>query len=335
MSDLRKDPVSGRWVIIAENRADRPVEFERAPSGRIALRCPFCAGNERDTPPALADYRPPEPDSPHPWQVRVVPNKYPAMDGQRRVFQESIGVYDTMQSGGAHEVIIESPDHCLSPTDLTQEQSKLVYTVYRDRLREASRQRHLAYGMIFKNAGAAAGASLEHLHSQLIATPMVPPGAQIELDHCRQFHRRTGTCLFCAILQHELAAKQRVVAQSARFVAFCPFASRFAYESWILPRAHSSRFEQLGEDDLSELAQLVRHVVGRIESALERPAYNWLLHSAPFDTSAQDHYHWHIEIFPRLAQVAGFELGTGCFINCTSPERAAGCLRGARTRIGP
>jgi len=327
MSNIRKDPLSGRWVVIAENRDKRPIEFERAAVRRSSMRCPFCVGNEQDTPTAIANYQLSGAKDSADWQVRVVPNKYPAFNGATDVGRSADGAYESMHSVGSHEVIIESPKHYSSVTDLTREEGALVFSVYRDRLLDQSKSQNVSYALVFKNSGPAAGASLEHLHSQLIATPFLPTDVQLEIDNSSRFYERENECLLCTILNREIENKERIVAETNSFVALCPFASRFSHEVWILPREHKNRFETTGEDQLEELSDLVLDTIERLERALERPSYNWLLHNSPFDINTSDHYHWHIEVFPRNSVVAGYELGSGCYINPTPPELAADKLR--------
>lgn len=330
MSELRRDAISDRWVIVAENRADRPDDYAGFASPH---RCPFCKGHEDDTPHAIATYYSPGKHAPADWQVRVVPNKYPAVspagtNGKTRPQVNGLSYLHMAQEGtGVHEVVIESPEHVLSLSDLSLQQAGLVFVSYRDRLADLRRDPGLAYALIFKNVGAAGGASLEHVHSQLIATAFVPTEVRRELAAAEQFFQRKGQCCFCALLQEELAAGLRVVAESPQFVAVCPFAGRFPYETWVLPRQHQSRFDESTEAELAELSRLMHDLVGRIERALGRCAYNYLIHTEPFDTSRLDHYHWHIEILPRITRTAGFEWGAGCYINPVPPEEAAVVLR--------
>jgi UDPglucose--hexose-1-phosphate uridylyltransferase len=310
-------------VIVAKNRADRPDEFARAAANKVAMRCPFCQGHEEDTPYAIATY----PDGEGDWQVRVVPNKYPALFSVGELTRQSDGLWSTLGGVGAHEVIIESPEHVSSLTDLSPQQARLAFCAYRDRLRELKQDRRLAHGLVFKNVGSAAGASLEHTHSQLVATPMVPTDLHVELSRALDYYLQHGQCLFCVLIEQELASAARIVAESPQFVAFCPFAGRFPFETWVFPRRHASRFDAASDDVLCQLCGVVQDVIGRIEAVLDRPAYNYVIHSAPFDISPFDHYHWHMEIFPRVTRTAGLEWGAGCFINATPPDEAATLLR--------
>ena len=328
MSEFRKDPLSDHWVIIAPNRANRPEQFEAEAGQYVPERCPFCAGHEADTPPEVVAYGTNgTPSTGDDWRVRVVPNLYPAVGGAESPLAESDALYQTRPGVGAHEVIVESPDHVISFSQLDDGQAALVLQAYRDRLIELGKDRRLAYGQIFKNSGAAAGASLEHAHSQLIATAVVPTQVQHELAKSQSFHEQQGRCVFCVMLEEELAEGTRIVAESPQFVAFCPFASQFPYETWILPRQHSSRFESTEPGQLAEFAALLKGIVGRVESLRSDPAFNYLIHTAPFDTPPLSHYHWHLEISPRLTKTAGFEWGAGDYINTVAPEQAARKLR--------
>jgi UDPglucose--hexose-1-phosphate uridylyltransferase len=330
MPDLRKDPIVGRWVIVAKSRAKRPHDFDQGSTFRRAAFCPFCEGNESTTPPEIVAYRPPgqSPNGPG-WRIRVVPNKFPALEIEGDLQSRGEGIYDIMRGVGAHEVIIESPRHLVSITDLNEEQLADVYWIYRERLADLKRDRRLVYGMVFKNVGPGAGASLEHAHSQLIVTPIVPISVAEEMSGSQRHFDHRGRCVYCDLIRQELEDGRRIVLDTPGFTAFCPFASRFPFETWVAPKSHVSHYEHLSRPAAEELARVMRQVVARIESALDRPAYNYIIHTAPFDTPELKHYHWHIEIMPRLTNVAGFEWGTGFYINPVPPEEAAAFLRNA------
>lgn len=333
MPNLRLDPVTGRFVIVASNRAARPDEYRSSNHDvPTATGCPFCPGHEADTPTAVITYPPRRSavESQN-WQVRVVPNLYPAVypessDGHvrplstERLFQQS-------PSLGVHEVLIESPRHVRSISDQTVEEASLVFCAYRDRMLAMRQTDALAWALIFKNVGEAAGASLEHIHSQLTGLHNVPPEIRQELNNAENYFRKNHSCLFCEINRREVQCRDRIVMKTPNFVAFCPFFSRNAYETWILPWDHCSHFERTGDNLLPELARIVHFCVSRIETAAHCRAYNYFIHSAPFDTEAAAHYHWHLEIIPRTAMIGGFEWGTGCFINTVPPEEAAARLR--------
>jgi UDPglucose--hexose-1-phosphate uridylyltransferase len=327
MSEFRRDPLSDHWVIIAPNRAHRPEQFT-GDAIRIPARCPFCKGHEADTPQTMAAYRMDRARTEDlDWQVRVIPNKFPAVETATPAPPSPHDFFEVRPGFGVHEVIVESPDHVVSLSALRDAQVHLVFHAYQDRLRHWRSDPRLAYAQIFKNSGAAAGASLEHTHSQLIATPVVPTQVQHELTRSLAYHREHGRCAFCVMLAEEVAARTRVLMELRQFVAFCPFASQFPYEVWIVPRNHHSHFEYAEDGELGELAELLRNIVVRMEGALGRPAFNYLIHTAPFDTSSLDHYHWHLELSPRLVKTAGFEWGAGDYINTVAPETAATVLR--------
>ncbi len=216
--------------------------------------------------------------------MRVVPNKFPALEIEGDLTKRGEGMYDLMGGVGAHEVIIESPRHLTSTTELSIEGLREVLWIYRDRLLDLQRDKRLVYGMLFKNVGAAAGASLEHSHSQLIVTPIVPISVVEEIEGSHAYFRYRGRCVFCDMLEQELAFEKRIVVDSPGFVAFCPFAARFPFETWIVPTAHASHYESLSRGESEELARTLRRVLAKIETALDRPAYNYIVHTAPFDS---------------------------------------------------
>ena len=328
MPDLRKDPIVGRWVIVAKSRAKRPHDFVSHPTLHADRFCPFCEGNEHATPNEVLAYRNPGAAANREgWRVRVIPNKFPALEIEGDLQKRGDGLYDMMRGVGAHEVIIESPQHVASTADLSDKQLREVLWVYRDRMADLKKDKRLVYGMIFKNVGAAAGASLEHTHSQLIVMPIVPITVREEISGSLEFFNYRGRCVYCDMIQQELAAEKRIVLDTPGFVAIAPFAARFPFETWILPKAHSSHYENIQKHGVDDLARVLRQVISRIERAVDRPAYNYILHTAPFDSHELGHYHWHIEIIPRLTNTAGFEWGTGFYINPVPPEEAAAFLR--------
>jgi UDPglucose--hexose-1-phosphate uridylyltransferase len=328
MPELRRDPVAGRWVVIATDRAARPHQFQcqkRVPKGGF---CPFCEGNEAKTPPEVMAYRRPgtQRDTPG-WRVRVVPNKYPALHVEGELHMRGLGVYDTMEGIGAHEVLIESPRHILSPTEAAPGELEEVVRAYRDRMLDLRKDIRLVCAMLFKNVGAEAGASLEHSHSQLICTPVVPKRVQEEMDRCNEFYRFRGRCLLCDIIQQDLADGQRVVMDKDDFVVLAPYAARFPFEMWILPKRHVSHFEDIPDDMVGGLARALHEALCRLDASLDQPAYNYNIHSVPFALGPVPYYHWHVEVIPRVTAVAGFEWGSGFYINPVPPETAAHYLR--------
>lgn len=328
MPELRKDPVIGRWVIVAEERAKRPTDLH-VPAADLATGfCPFCPGNESKTPPEVFAYRDPgRPRDGAGWHVRVVPNKFPVLRVEGALDKRAYGMYDRMQGIGAHEVFIETPEHLRSLTPLPDRHVADVLTAYRERLLDLRRDERLKYGMLFKNVGQAAGASLEHTHSQLIVTPVVPRRVTEELVGAQRHFEYRGRCVFCDIIYQELGMDERIVMVTDRFIALAPYASRFPFETWILPREHASHYETLSGAEIEDLAFVLKRVLRRLEGALGAPPYNYMVHTGPFNGGHLEHYHWHIEIIPRLTRTAGFEWGTGFYINPVPPESAAEYLR--------
>jgi UDPglucose--hexose-1-phosphate uridylyltransferase len=328
MPELRKDPIVGRWVIIATERAKRPITARKEPPADDGSPCPFCAGREGETPHEILSYRergtrPNEKG----WRVRVVPNKFPALQIEGGLGKRGDGIYDKMNGVGAHEVIIECPFHETTLANLSEENIREVLWVYRDRLVDLKKDTRLVYGMVFKNVGAAAGASLEHTHSQLIVTPIVPINVWEEMSGALDFFNYRGRCIYCDIIHQETSAGARAVLDTPNFLCCAPFASRFPFETWILPKNHNSHFENIHKLEVDELGTVLKTILLKLEVALDKPAYNYIIHTAPFDTQALPHYHWHIEVIPRLTRVAGFEWGTGFYINPVPPEQAAEFLR--------
>ncbi|NOY30794.1 MAG: galactose-1-phosphate uridylyltransferase [Planctomycetes bacterium] len=323
MPELRIDPIAGRKVLIAEDRAGRPNDFESAG----ASSCPFCAGHEQRTPRSLLEIS----DGQGGWQVRVIPNLYPAvsLDCDKISNDSSFQASGSQPAYGTHEVIVESPRHIQDITELSTEELAQVLLVYRDRLQHWSEEKSIQHATVFKNVGRVAGASLEHIHSQLVALPFVPEVIANEIRGAKQFYERKGTCIFCRLLQEELEQGERLVGEEGPFVAFCAYAGRQPFETWVLPKQHASHFKQLTDDEAHSLASLLQQVVCRLQTQLKPLSYNLILHTAPFGDQTPDSYHWHLEIIPRTAQLAGFEWGAGVHINSLLPERAAKLLREA------
>jgi UDPglucose--hexose-1-phosphate uridylyltransferase len=329
MPELRKDPIVGRWVIIAHERAKRPHDFKGEVENTVeGGLCPFCEGNEDKTPPEIIAYRErgTRPNGPG-WRIRVVPNKFPALQIEGNLNKRGDGIYDKMAGIGAHEVIIESPRHEVSMSALSEDNIREVLWVYRDRLVDLKKDSRLVHGMLFKNVGAAGGASIEHTHSQLIVTPIIPISVWEEMTGALEFFNYRGRCIYCDMVLQEQTNEKRIVLDTSHFTAFCPYASRFPFEIWILPKTHSSHFENIPKPAVDDLGSVLRQILTKLETALDSPAYNFIIHTAPFDHQELPHYHWHIEIIPRLTKVAGFEWGSGFYINSVPPEDAASFLR--------
>jgi UDPglucose--hexose-1-phosphate uridylyltransferase len=329
--ELRKDPVTGRWVIIASDRGMRPSDFIREHVvPHESHTCPFCPGNEHKTPPEILAYRPGGGPANGPgWTLRVVSNKFPALRVEGELNRQGEGLYDRMNGIGAHEVLIETPEHMLTLGELPEKQIADILWAFRDRVLDLKRDFRLVYIIIFKNHGEAAGASLEHPHSQLIALPVVPKRAKEEMDGARRYFDYKERCIFCDIIRQELETTGRVILETDHYLVLSPYASRFPFETWIIPKRHSAHFEATEPASIQNLGWVERAVLRKIDKVLERPAYNMMIHSAPIQEGEMAHYHWHIEIIPKLTRVAGFEWGTGFYINPTPPELAAKFLRDA------
>ena len=240
-----------------------------------------------------------------------------------------MGLYDRMNGIGAHEVIIETPVHKDSLADMPTKRLEDVLWAYRDRIIDLKRDVRLRYILIFKNHGAAAGATLEHSHSQLIALPVVPTSVMNEIEGCRLHYQHKERCMYCDILKQELAHGERIVAENAEYACVTPFAPRFPFEMWILPKRHAGHFEESEKQHFECLAPILSESLRRMDRVLSKPAYNFVLHSSPVHEKTGDFYHWHIELIPKLTQVAGFEWGSGFYINPVSPEESARSLREA------
>jgi UDPglucose--hexose-1-phosphate uridylyltransferase len=337
MPELRHDPIQKRWVIIATERGRRPDDFPRHEPAPANASCPFCEGNESKTPPEIAAIRNGTAPNQPGWEVRVVPNKFPALRIEGGLDRKGLGAYDRMNGVGAHEVIIETPQHSLDLGDAPLDHIHKVLRMYRERLVDLLRDQRFKYVLIFKNHGAAAGASLSHPHTQLIATPVTPLTLVEELDAAKEHYRDKERCIFCDLINQELDSGHRVVVAGDQFVALTPFASRFPFELFIAPRHHHHSFAEADDDMLYHLAAVLKDVLLRIKKCLKDPPYNFLIHTIPNVQARHKHgsdwetieldYHWHIEFIPRLTQVAGFEWGTGFYINPTAPEDAAKYLR--------
>lgn len=330
MSEWRKDPVVDRWVVIATERAKRPTDYKCPVDEKFQQRCPLCPGHEQETPPEILAFRRPgsQPDQPG-WWVRVVPNKFPAVRIEEKPLSWWDGMFQAMSGLGAHEVIVEAPEHEDDLANLSERQVEEVVWAWRSRLLDLRGDTRLKYILIFKNKGRTAGASLFHAHSQLLATPLVPAEVAAEIAGARRYHAQKGSCVYCDTITQELARDERVVLESQRFVALSPFAARFPFETWILPRQHQHDFAMIDEDDVRDLARVLREILKRLQVAVCDMPYNLVLHTAPVNTEPEVIYHWHLEVLPRLTIVAGFEFGTGYYINPTPPEMAARALRNA------
>ena len=305
MPQFRQDPIAGYWVALSKERSQRPFDFHRTPvlpkSGAI---CPFCPGNESLTPPDLLSY---PSENGNGWRLRAFLNKYPAID--------------------AHEVIVESPEHRSTFGELPESAAVDLMSAVRDRMLALKPDAALEYVQFFKNNGPGSGASLSHPHSQLMALPVVPGQVQLELDGSLQHYEEHGHCIFCDLIELETGQRERVILETDQVLVVAPYAPRFAFETWIISRVHRSHFELTEAAVLRSAGEVLHMVSRRLEAVLDNPPYNLLFHAAPLQEPAMPHYHWHIEILPRMGGVGGYEFGTGCYINAIVPEESAAALR--------
>lgn len=346
--EIRINPiVPTESVLVATARGMRPKKAEEAAPRDTRARvdtCPFCRGNEDRTPPEISRI-PAEGD----WDVRIVPNLYPVLGDDRTQTNLAFGLQQVIDGYGRHEVIIDHPNHGIALHEMSEEHLATLFGVYRQRMADlyASDSR-LKYVLVFKNFGPAAGASIPHTHSQIIATPVVPENVQNEVEHSRAYHRKYNHCVFCSLIDEALTYEatiydrdsgeirrninvgQYVVERGERFVAIKPFASRFEWEIHILPLRHQADFGTLDPEDLPDFARVLRRTMARLDQVVGGVQYNFFLHSLPHGSESADcaeSYHWHLEICPRTSIPTGFELGSGLFVSTVSPEQAAEALR--------
>jgi UDPglucose--hexose-1-phosphate uridylyltransferase len=338
MSRLRKDPIVGRWIIVSTTRPKKPEDYfipEEPPDDVTSAECPFCTGNESKTPPEIAAFRPEKTAANGPgWWVRVIPSKYPVLHIEGSLEREGSGIYDWMNGIGAHEIIIESPEHAVRLEELPESQVEKVLWSYRDRILDLERDSRLRYVLVFKNQGWTAGSALNHSHSQVIATPVIPKFVKEKLDGAKSYYDYKERCIFCDIIHQELATPERIVEETRHFLVMVPFAPRFPFETWIYPKKHLCSYTDITKEEIMDFSRTVKNTLRRLGKVLQDPPYNYMLYSAPNRVPRQGHwhtlhddFHWHMEIMPRLTRVAGFEWGSGFYINPKPPEDAAKYLR--------
>jgi UDPglucose--hexose-1-phosphate uridylyltransferase len=335
MSELRQNRATKNWIIISSERARRPDDFrcldesETLPDHDPA--CPFCRGNESMTPAEVMAVRPSGSRANGPgWTLRVVPNKYAALQPVgEQTRREEHDFFRKMDGVGRHEVIIESPLHNETIGTMSQKKVEQILLAYRERYLRISEEGSFQHVTIFRNNGEGAGTSLAHPHSQLIATPMVPTQMRQVLEEAIRYYDDRGSCVYCDMIQEEMAAKKRIVLKDEDFVVFEPFASRKPFETWIVPRRHNASFGNISTTEAKKCARVLQRVLGALHHHLGNPDYNMMVCTAPFKDANESYYHWHVEILPRLTTTAGFELGSGIFINVTLPEQTARYLSNA------
>jgi UDPglucose--hexose-1-phosphate uridylyltransferase len=330
MSELRQDATTREWVIIAPERAKRP---QQEPKKRHAVTlpawdatCPFCTGNESQTPEEV--FRIPASSQGSTWDVRVVPNRFAALMPGGDVNRQTDGhFFHKMNGFGIHEVIIESPIHNASMALMPYEQVEKTLIAYQERYNALKKNRQLKFITVFKNSGWASGTSLAHPHSQLVATPIMAPHYHRKFDVAHDYNADMGSCLYCDLIAEELSEGKRIVAETEQFVIFHPFASRVPFETWIMPKEHSASFGLFLVAHLPELARILKDSLFCLYQELNDPAFNLMVDTSTTEDEEDPYYHWHIRIVPRLTTVAGFEMGSGIYVNTALPEETAPIAR--------
>lgn len=338
MTHIRQDTLAGHWVIISESRAARPIGVQAPPMDKQkGWLCPFCEGNESTTPEEIEAVRSERsrPNAPG-WSIRVVPNRYEALSAGTEAEGRTRGVLREIGGFGHHEVIVESPEHDAEIADYVDDKMIEVLTTWQSRIRAQYKDKRIAYAQVFRNEGYMAGASLEHPHSQLLSMPFVPPHPRAIVDRSLAYTKDKRGCLACALIEQEIAEKERVLLDEEGFLAISPFASREPGEVMIFPRRHAHRFEDAGSEEIARLSKVLRKSVWGLKKAFDSPAFNLLIISSPTAASGdytekqlKKSFHWHIQLFPRTTRFAGLEWGTGVSLNPMPPETAARQMREA------
>jgi len=334
MSELRQDLTTREWVIIATDRARRPQEFTSADGGKKAAQlpdysetCPFCPGNEKYTPEEIYRINREGKSGLSEWQVRVVPNKFPALSPRSELARLPDHIFNRVNGYGYHEVVIEGPLHNRPLALMETGEIETAIRAIRARYEAMRADPKVRLIVVFKNHGRAAGTSLEHPHSQIIGVPIVPGGVRARIEVAERYFDDTGKCVYCAVMDHEIADKQRIILENEHFIAFHPFASRMPFETWIMPCGHVTSFGDQQNNLPHTLAPVLKQVLGKLYHGLNDPDFNLILHTAPIADEDAPYYHWHIQILPRLTLQAGFELGSGIYITTALPEETADFLR--------
>lgn len=339
MPELRKDPIIGRWIIVATERARRPGNFvDPGENAFIEKPCPFCEHKENQTPPEIYAIREKHSQANGPdWKVRVVPSINPFLRIEGGIQPRGKGLYDAMDALGAHEIVIETPKHIHNMADLETRQIELTFETYIARINDLEKDARFKYVLPYKNYGwSAGGGKIRHSRSQIIATPVNPMRVKEELVGARDYFDIHKHCVYCDLIHQELKSEKRIITETDHFVALAPFASRFPFEIWILPKHHRCDFSKTPAAQLLDLSYILKIILLRLKVGLEDTAYNYVIHSAPFRRKSskvaqwktiEADYHWHIEVMPRLTHVAGFEKGTGFYICPIPPENVAEFMR--------
>ena len=333
MPQLRQNIITRDWVVIATERAKRPDHFTKteAPKPQISDHrqdCPFCPGNEAETEKEVFSIR-----NKSGWQVRIIPNKFPALSASGERIRTVNGIYRSMTGVGIHEVIIEHPLHNMTTALMNQEDVLSILTAYKTRYSEIKEDDRLEAIIIFKNHGESAGTSIEHPHSQLAATPIVPTQFRIRTEEAIRYSDDHGECVFCRTLRDELKAGERIFIENKNFVAFVPYAALSPFHIWILPRRHASSFDEITDKELPDFAEILQIVLAKLYHGLNNPDYNYSIRSIPIKDKSSDYFHWYLTIVPRVSKTAGFEIGSGMYINTVLPEESAQFLKNIKIPV--
>ncbi|MGB9592329.1 MAG: galactose-1-phosphate uridylyltransferase, partial [Candidatus Kryptoniota bacterium] len=318
------------WVIITPERARRPDQFAKSNNETLPLvpympDCPFCRGNEHMTMDEILKI-----DGSDGWNVRVIPNKFPALTVNGERIHRVDGIYRSITAVGYHEVIVEHPLHNTTLALMSAEGISKVLTAYKRRYSVIRRDPRIEAIIIFKNHGEEAGTSIIHPHSQLVATPIVPYQVRSRIDEAIRYFDDTGECVGCRTVEDELRAKERVIHETEHFVCFIPYAALSPFHTWIFPKHHSCSFDAITDEELNDLAVMMKIVLAKLYSGLNNPSYNYSIRSMPTREQQAEYFHWYLSIIPRVSRTAGFELGSGMFINTAVPEESARFLREVR-----
>ena len=332
MLEIRKDVIRDNWVITANEFVVKPRDFpikkndnkSANPTPTFNHTCPFCEGNETMTTDEILAFRKEgtQPNTPG-WTVRTILNKFSALELKGELDMKEDGIYKHCNGLGQHEVLVETPLHGEEFHQLPVERIESIYKMMQIRYKELAADERIKYIQIYKNRGLFAGASLEHSHSQIVSFPMLPVNKAVMQNYFQEYKQ----CIVCEMIETEKKDKQRVLFDGQFFLVICPYASRFAYETWIIPKRHVNYFGDITEEEIKELAILSKKVISAMMSALHNPSYNMVINTAPINVPNQEGYHWHLEINPRLLVNAGVEVATGYFINPAAPEMSAAALR--------
>ncbi len=329
MAEVRRDLVKNNWVAVANDRALRPNDFPIArrgfnTCGEASGSCPFCEGNEALTPPEITAWRTGEQQADTPgWLIRTIPNKFSAFSLEGQLEEKRNGIYPCYNGLGQHEVLVETPEHGVEYHSLELERIEKIISMLKERYNVLAEEPRIKYIQIYKNRGMLAGASLEHSHSQIVGLPFAP----MENQGLPQFYKEKGRCLLCEILKQEQDKKERIIYEGESYIIICPYAPRFAYESWIVPKRHTEHFGQISPAEEKELAFLTKKFTMAMLQCLDNPSYNFVINTAPVNVSYEPGYHWYMEVTPRLLVSAAVENATGVYINPVAPELAAGMLK--------